>query len=90
MPFGADSDMRTRTYRIYTRQTKLTPFKLSLQTVSANAENIDARLEYHLNIPRLALGGWVRWFLLVAEHGEGAFPFRVTEDDNGKWKATRC
>ena len=39
MAFGADSDARTRTYRLYVRQTKSGSWHRTIHTIEATADN---------------------------------------------------
>lgn len=86
MAFGPDSDGRTRTYRVYSRQTNGGPYSLGIHTVEATADNIDEQFTALLNVDPSK--GWVRWFLLVAVNGNGAFPYRATKGADG-WSVTR-
>jgi len=78
MAFGADSDGRVRTYRLYVRQTKSGTWHRTIHAFEATADNIIERAKW---LADSRPNPWCRWWLLVGEgDSQGAFTVKVTQD----------
>ena len=81
MAFGADSDARTRTYRLYVRQTKSGTWHKTIHSIEATADNYVERAE---RLANSRPNRWCRWWLLVGERdSQAAFTVKVVQGENG-------
>ena len=81
MAFGADSNARTRTYRLYVRQTKSVSWHRTIHTIEATADNYVQQADVLANSRDKA---WCRWWLLVGEgDSQAAFTLKVARRPDG-------